>query len=149
MKSHANLLYISKCALQLQDRIDPVSAAAGDEAGFQPLVLPAVEIETDTAQDEGDLSEFQLLVLPEPLPQEEDFLDFEPLVLSPETGGAGDVNIGVLKYPELFLRTLDAEVAIAFARIAGQRGITHRDSSFAVKEGLARLGPLRLEYGGR
>ncbi len=142
------VVHLEMRALQLQDRIDPVSATAGDDDGFQPLVLPAADTETDTAQDEDNLSEFQPLVLPDPLRQKEDLSDFEPLVLSPETGGAGDVSIGALKDPALFLRSLDAEVAIAFARIAGQRGISHLDSSLTVKEGQARLGPLRLEYGG-
>lgn len=142
------VVYLDMRALKLQDRIDPVSATAGHDDGFQPLVLPAPDTETDTAESEDDLSEFQPLVLAEPLPQEEDLSDFQPLVLSPETGGPGDVSISALKDPAILLRTLDAEVGIAFARIVGQQGISRLDSSLTVKEGQARLGPLRLEYGG-
>lgn len=110
--------------------------------GFQPLVLA-----DEAPQAEEDLSDFQMLVLPDPNPdlaEQEDLTEFQPLVVS---DNLTDLAIEDVLDPKQFARLIDAEIGINIARITGQEGVSTLNSQFQMKSGDLRLGPVKLFYG--
>ncbi|MEE4188044.1 MAG: AsmA family protein, partial [Roseobacter sp.] len=144
---HAILSFVQLARVKSLYMDAKTSAAAVDDDGFQPLVLDdEKQIDPEAEQTEGNLSDFQPLVLPDTTPppvEQEAVSEFQPLVM---TDSLTSIAIADVLNPEHFVRLADVEIDIDIARIAGQAGVSKLDTQLEIKSGNLRLRPVRLEY---